>query len=138
VYTSHLQAALTGQPSPVLHGLCSGQNLGDNIARGYITADTVNNCTLRFPGDLGYFAPGGTGFATNQNVIWGDWFIVNTTQNFAQGGTLVHIEAAPGIGTSGPLAAAPRVSGPGVAGFDRYAFYGRYVGWRGADAREPL
>jgi len=46
--------------------------LGDNIARGYITVDTVNSCTLLFPGDTGYFATGGTGIATNQNVLWGD------------------------------------------------------------------
>ena len=31
---------------------------GDNIARGYVTVDTVNNCTLRFPGDPGYFGRG--------------------------------------------------------------------------------
>ncbi len=58
-----------------------------------MTIDTVNNCTLRFPGDPGYFVAGGTGDATNQNVLWGDYFYVNPGQNFAQGETLVHIEA---------------------------------------------
>src|SRR5215472_1299843 len=104
LFTTHLQNALTGKPSAILNGLCSAQALGDNIARGYITMDTVNNCTLRFPGDVGYFAAGGTGDATNQNIIWGDYAIVNATQNFAQGGTLVHIEADatnPATSTSG-------------------------------------
>jgi hypothetical protein len=123
-YTAHLQASLTGKPSAILRGNCAGQALGDNIARGYITMDTVNNCTLRFPGDAGYFAAGGNGDATNQNILWGDWLIVNTTQNFAEGGTLVHIEAD---GTN------PATSTPG-----RYTFYGRYDSWSAVDNREPL
>src|SRR5438309_480871 len=73
---------------------CAGRNLGDNVARGYITVDTVNNCTLRFPGDPGYFGAGGTGDATNQNVLWGDYFYVNPGANFADGNPLVHIEAS--------------------------------------------
>src|SRR3954451_15306565 len=70
-FVSHLQLSMTGKPSPVFGGLCAGRDLGDNIGRGYITVDVVNNCTLRFPGDPGYFLPGGTGDATNQNVLWG-------------------------------------------------------------------
>ncbi|HEV8577740.1 MAG TPA: hypothetical protein VGX68_01560, partial [Thermoanaerobaculia bacterium] len=99
-FVQHLQLSLTGQSSPILGNRCAGRALGDNIARGYVTVDTVNNCTLRFPGDAGYFAPGGSGDVTNQNVLWGDYFYVNPGQNFAQGETLVHIEAAPGTGTS--------------------------------------
>jgi hypothetical protein len=123
-FISHLQLSLTGQASPILGNRCAGRNLGDNIARGYITVDTVNNCTLRFPGDPGYFAPGGTGDATNQNILWGDYFYVNPGENFAQGETLVHIEAD---------AADPELSTPG-----QYTFYGRYVAWTAADNREPL
>ncbi len=132
-FTAHLQAALTGQPSAILKGLCAGQALGDNIARGYLTMDTVNNCSLRFPGDAGYFAAGGSGDATNQDVLWGDWFIVNSGQNFAEGGDLVHIEAAPGIGTSGAIPADPATTTAG-----RYTFYGRYDAWTAVDNREPL
>lgn len=120
----HLQQSLTGLSSAVLGNRCAGQALGDNIARGYVTIDTVNNCTLRFPGDAGYFAPGGTGDATNQNVLWGDYFLINPGQNFAQGETMVHIEAS---------ATNPETS---VAG--EYTFYGRYVAWTAADNREPL
>jgi len=123
-FITHLQLALTGKASPVLGGRCAGRNLGDNIARGYITVDTVNNCTLRFQGDPGYFGSGGTGDVTNQNVLWGDYFYVNPGQNFADGNTLVHIEAS---------ATDPQTSTSG-----QYTFYGRYDGWSAADNREPL
>jgi hypothetical protein len=134
-FVEHLQLSLTGKASPVLGGRCAGLSYGDNIARGYITIDTVNNCTLRFPGDPGYFAAGGTGDATNQNVLWGDYFYVTDGQNLASGNTLVHIEAAPGTGTSAfnTYGANTETSTPG-----QYTFYGRYVGWTAADNREPL
>jgi hypothetical protein len=123
-FISHLQLSLTGKASPVLAGLCAGRPLGDNIARGYVTADTVSNCSLRFQGDPGYFVSGGGGDATNQNVLWGDFFFVDAGQNLAFGETLVHIEAS---------ATNPETS---VAG--QYTFYGRYDGWTAADNREPL
>jgi hypothetical protein len=122
-FISHLQNSLTGQFSSILGG-CAGLDRGDNIARGYITIDTVNNCTLRFPGDAGYFVAGGGGDATNQNVLWGDYFYISEGQNFAQGETLVHVEAS---------ATNPETSVPG-----EYTFYGRYVAWTAADNREPL
>jgi hypothetical protein len=123
-FISHLQLSLTGQSSPILGNRCAGRNLGDNVARGYVTVDTVNNCTLRFPGDGAYFAPGGQGDATNQNVLWGDFFFIDPGENFAFGETLAHIEAD---------AANPETSVPG-----QYTFYGRYVSWTAADNREPL
>ena len=120
-FIAHLQASLTGQFSSILGG-CAGRAFGDGIARGYITMDTVNNCTLQFPGDAGYF--GTAGSATNDNILWGDYFYVNPGQNFAQGETLVHVEAS---------VSNPETSVPG-----EYTFYGRYVGWTAADNREPL
>ena len=125
-FVQHLQQSLTGLSSSVLGNRCAGRAFGDNIARGYVTIDTVNNCTLRFPGDPGYFGPGGTGDATNQNVLWGDFFYVNSAQNFADGNTLVHIEAS---------ATNPETS---VSG--QYTFYGRYdnPAFSAADNREPL
>ncbi len=125
-YVAHLQAALTGHFSQLFQG-CFGFNHGDNVARGYITVDTVNSCTLQNPGDPLYFAQGGGGLATNQNVLWGDYFYVNDAQNFADGNPLVHIEAS---GTN------PETSTPG-----QYTFYGRYnnpTPWVAADNREPL
>jgi len=121
---THLQLALTGRPSPVLKDLCASRSLADNVARGYITVDTVNNCTERFPGDAGYFAANGAGDVTDQNVLWGSWTIVNATQGFAEGSDLVAVEAD---GTD------PATSTPG-----RYTFYGRYDGWSAVDHRSPL
>jgi len=127
----YLRNALTGQPSTGISGCnsssgacCAAQAFGDNILRGYVTVDTVSNCTLRFPSDLGYFGSGGTGDATNQNVLWGDVFFVNSAENFASGNPLVHIEAS---------ATNPETSVPG-----QYTFYGRYVNWQATDNREPL
>lgn len=122
-FIDHLQASLTGEFSSILNG-CAGLDRGDLIARGYVTVDTVSNCSLRFPGDPGYFASGGLGDATNQNVLWGDVFYVEEGESFAQGETLVHIEAD---------ASNPETSVPG-----EYTFYGRYTGWTAADNREPL
>jgi hypothetical protein len=116
---AHAQAALTGRPSALAGGLCLGRNLEDRVARGYITIDTVNNCTLRSPGDAGYFG----GDATDQNVLWGTWYIVDAAHDVAQGSNLVSIEAS----------STPPIAQPG-----RYTFYGRYVGWDGSDHREPL
>jgi len=122
-FVSHLQTALTGQFSNLLGG-CAGLAYGDNIARGYVTVDTVNNCTLRFPGDLGYFGAGGSGDATNQNVLWGDYFYVNSATNRADGNALVHIEAD--------------ASNPETSVSGQYTFYGRYVNFTAVDNREPL
>lgn len=119
-----LRDAHTGAPSAVLGGSCGGRALDGTVARGYITVDTVNNCTTRLPGDPGYFNAGGSGDATNQNVLWGDYFFVDPTNNFAQGDTLVHIEAS---------ATDPETSVP-----SQYTFYGRTVGWTAIDNREPL
>jgi len=123
-FIQHLALSLTGKGSPLFGGLCSGRNLGDNILRGYITVDTVNNCTFRNPGSAGYFAPGGTGDATDQNVLWGAYFYVNNAQNLADGNPLVHIEAS---ATNPPTT---------IAG--AYTFYGRYdtPAFSAADTRQ--
>ncbi len=119
VLLDHIRAAHTGLASPVVFGgLCSGVEYGDNIARGYITIDSVNFCTLDFPGDTGYFIAGGNGAANNLNQLWGDYFYVNSGENFAQGETLVHLEASAALGAA------------------NYTYYRRYSG--GADQREGM
>jgi len=126
IYTAHLQAALTGHASVLLGGLCAGQNLGDNIARGYITMDSVNACSIDFPNAAGYFVAGGTGIANDNNILWGDWFIVNAAQNFAEGGDLVHIEAD--------------ATNPETTTSGNYTFWGANdtVPFSAVDNREPL
>src|SRR5215203_1126149 len=93
-FRAHLQAWLIGAESPETHN-CAGAKTwlagGSRIARGYVTVDTVNACDIFFPGDWANY----TLSLTDQNVLWGDWFLVNTGQNFAQGDMLVHIESCP-------------------------------------------
>jgi len=123
-FAQDVKDALTGQPVAGRGGLCFGVNFGDDIARGYVTVDVVDRCSLQFPGDPGYFVAGGQGVAQNDNVLWGNYIYVDPANNFAQGETLVHVEAD---------ALNPETSVPG-----EYTFYGRYVAWTAADNREPL
>jgi hypothetical protein len=116
--------AFTGRAVSCLGARCAGVNRGDRIARGYLTVDVVNGCTMAAPVTPGYFSPGGFGTASNRNALWGDYFYTNGGASLAEGETLVHIEAD---------AAAPETSIPG-----EYTFYGKYVSWTAADNREPL
>jgi hypothetical protein len=123
---TNLRDALTGNPSAGLGNKCAGVNHGDRIARGYITDRCgEHNCTIRFPGDVGYFGAGGTGDVTNQNVLWGDVMYINKAVDKAFGQPLVHILASatdPSTSTSG-----------------RYTFYnGRYDNFTAVDNRRPL
>lgn len=113
-----LQAAFIGHPVPGLAGQCVGSNLGDNLARGYITVDTINACNNLLPTAPNYFS-----YLTNQNHLWGDFSFVNPGQNFAQGDLVVSIEAD---------AFDPRVGAPGS-----YTFYSPMTGTLN-DHREPL
>jgi hypothetical protein len=122
---TNLRAAHTGNNAPA-YGGCLGANYGDNIARGYITVDSVTQCNLLFPSSATYFSGG---IADNRNILWGDYFYFNSAQNFTQGETLVHIESCPTPGTDGGSCR----FAPGY-----YSFYGRYAGVAGQDQREPL
>ncbi|MEA2560389.1 MAG: hypothetical protein QOH06_1893 [Acidobacteriota bacterium] len=118
-FRAHLQAWLTGNESPTTHN-CAGAKanpVGARIARGYVTMDTVNACNVFFPGDWSLYAP----FVTDQNVLWGDWFMVNPGESFAQGDMLVHIESCASCFVPGD-----------------HTFYGRYNGGTADDGREPL
>jgi hypothetical protein len=125
-FLGHVQAWLTGNASP-LTGLCASAPTGNFV--GYLTIDDVHECNLEFPSDAGYFSPNGAGTASNHNVLWGDWFLVDTANNFAQGDTLVHIQAQDGF----------------VGGLNEYTYYGRYTAAGpnptvppNGDNREPL
>jgi hypothetical protein len=119
-FLDHLQSILTGGVSSI-YGNCGGWDYGDGIARGYVTIDTMSACTLLRPCDPGYFQ----GLASYQNVLWGNWFIVEGDENFAMGDTMVALEAFPG-----QTAANPFVNG---------TFWGRCNGGGVySDFREPL
>ncbi|HEV8238775.1 MAG TPA: hypothetical protein VGS57_05370 [Thermoanaerobaculia bacterium] len=129
---ANLRAAHTGKNAPA-YGGCLGANYGDNIARGYVTIDSVTQCNLLFPSSATYFSGG---IADNRNILWGDYFYVNEMQNLAAGETLVHVESC-GIGLLPPKGV---VGGAGNCPFvpGDYTFYGRYASVAGQDQREPL
>ena len=115
---AHVRASLQGNPSTLFGGNCAGSKQPDtDILRGYVTVDTVNACNQNPPSAWSSYAP----TLTNQNVLWGTVFYIDSAQNFAQGDTLVHIEACSTCFTPGD-----------------HTFYGRYNGATAADAREPL
>ena len=94
---AELQGALTGQPSAE-DGLCRGSDRGETSrAVGYVTVDVLTDCsdTVRYPGDEGYFADDGTGLAGYDNALYGDWFLIDSSQDLAQGEALVSLVADP-------------------------------------------
>jgi hypothetical protein len=117
-FVAHLRAAHSGQFSAILNG-CAGQDLGDGRLRGYVTVDTVSDCTLHRAGDVGYFGAGGV--VTNQNVLWGDVIYLDPANKYSDGDNLVRIKAFPGAFAPGDP-----------------TFYGRYDQQSGADARQAL
>ena len=123
---AHIRNSHTGVSSPV-YGGCVGLNYGDNIARGYVTVDSVTTCNLQFPSSTGYF----TGIADFRNILWGDYFYVDQFLSFSQGETLVHIEACSSPSVGQGIDDCPFVPGD-------YTFYGRYVAAAATDQREPL
>ncbi|MEM7480657.1 MAG: hypothetical protein AAF481_05750 [Acidobacteriota bacterium] len=124
-----LAAFHTGTPDPT-SGLCASANYFDNTARGYITVDTVDECSAIqtddtfSPASATYFVNGGGGGGIGivQNRLWGDFFIVNPSQDFAQGSEAIAIR-----GSLTEFAAA-----------NEFTFYGRYSNFDAQDERSPL
>lgn len=128
-------------------GACVGADHGDNVARGYITIDNASECSLVLdPADTGltgtpYFVNGGGGVANNINQLWGDWFLVDPANDFAQGDTLVHIEANDDLNATQIPLVDPDTGATvaTVASATGYTFYGRYFApAAGQDNREAL
>jgi hypothetical protein len=127
---AYLQAAHTGRPvatSPSQQCAGSG-SAGPNLATGYITVDAVNRCTPRSvgttantPAQAAYFAKGGSGVASDANVLWGDYHYVNSRRNTSDSQTAISIVADADHFMSGD-----------------YTFYGRYSNFDGRDDRAPL
>jgi hypothetical protein len=61
----------------------------------YITADVATRCNLQFPFSPGYFATatGSDRLASDDNVIIGDMFYLNNTDNLSEAYQAVHLEA---------------------------------------------
>jgi hypothetical protein len=119
-YVSYMQAALTGQASSFHGGQCVARNHGTpSIARGYVTVDTVNHCSVEFPSDPTYQGLFNT--LTVQNVLFGEYSYFNASQDLSYGDNLVSIAGEFPIPTPG-----------------NYTFYGRFNAFSASDAREPL
>jgi hypothetical protein len=121
VHTGLSAPAGFAEASECSTGVCCGGfdvNGGNTKAIGYLTVDVVRDCDPITADSPGYFDR--TINDQTGNVLWGDYFLVDPINNFAQGDALVHIEAY------------PFERGPG------YTFYGRYVDYQGDDNREPL
>lgn len=91
-----LQGLLTGQARPA-DGLCYAEAVeGGRLITGYLTVDIVNDCSGsagKTPQDFGYFGDCASGLASNDNVLWGDFFLVDSAGNQAQGEKLVSVTA---------------------------------------------
>jgi hypothetical protein len=113
----HLRASLTGQPSPLFGNNCLGHDYAEKkpLARGFVTVDTVNQCSLVFPSDPGYLGI----IPTFQNYMFGEWYI--TDKKGVYGDNLVAIRADPTEFVPGD-----------------YTFYSRYVADTAIDGRHPL
>lgn len=119
---ARLRQQHTGQPDD--QGNCAGSGRsGADVATGYVTIDVAQACSaeITYPGHSGYFVAGGTGIAGNANALVGDFFLVDTAEDFAQGNEAVHI-----------LADEARFGGQPAT------FYGAWVAHSGDDARVPL
>lgn len=126
-----LRAAHTGQPVGQSAGKasrCLGSARPGALAVGYITIDAVSRCsptalgaTANTPADPQYFADGGKGLASDNNVLWGDVIFVDRKAGRADSQTAVHI-----------------VADADAFGKGDYTFYGRYVDFDARDDRAPL
>lgn len=114
-FKDHLHGWLTGQMSPIT-GDCAGNDHGDNVARGYVTLDVVEDCSITFPDQAEYFDT----VAGSDNVLLGDYVLADRTAGTAGAYSAVHIEARSQV----------------PAG--HHSFYGRYVDADGSDRREAL
>jgi hypothetical protein len=118
-FRDHLRRAHLGLSSPLANNACLGLPATGQRARGYATVDVVRRCSALTPADGAYY--GADGVIGHDNVLWGEFFLIDPAQSYAQGENLVRIESAPGRFVQN----------------DR-TFYGRFVQDSGIDGREPL
>lgn len=91
-----LAELLTGRPHPE-NGECYSVAVeGGRLATGFITVDAVHDCSGTAqvePYAPGYFGDSATGLASNDNVLWGDFYLVDPDGDHAQGEKLVALIA---------------------------------------------
>ena len=117
-FLDRLHDAHTGQMVDSAGG-CMGEDHGDNVARGYLTLDVVEQCNLLFPNQVGFF----DGVASYQNKLLGEVVYVDSSSGFYQSYPAVHLEADTAGTTFQP---------------EDHTFYGRFVSAQATDRREPL
>lgn len=91
-----LTALVAGRPDPGDGNCYASAVEGGRVATGYVTVDVVRDCSgdvLATPDQPGYFVDGGQGLATNDNVLLGDFFLIDAANDFAQGESLVSLPA---------------------------------------------
>lgn len=122
--STEITAAHSGKPSTeYFAGKCGSYDYGDGIARGYLTADTVNQCG----GPKNVSNAGYDEKLTQQNTLLGEWLIFDNARQRVLADNAVAVEAS----GSDPLTS-PINSG------SKYTFYARFVNYQAKDAREPL
>ena len=103
------------------------------IARGFITVDSVDECSVLFPSDPGYFSAE-NGVADSGNLLWGDYFFLESSTGDGLMFPLVHLEADAAFHAETVL---PEPSAPPNP--NNITFYGRYTqAMGGIDHREPV
>ena len=117
----------TGLTSGV-YSLCGTSRIGatHTLAVGYVTIDVAATCSFTLPTESTYYSTE----ILFDNVLIGDFELVDPSQNFAQGETAIHIRAIPEGGSVGSV---PGTNLP-------YTFYDRYTPTsnRRIDRRQPL
>ena len=99
-----LAARFTGDLDPI-DGLCYANAANNSPAQGFVTVDVLNNCpgAIQNPFEDGYFVAGGLGVAANDNVLTGDFFLIDGDQNSAQGFAAVPLAADASRFTDNPF-----------------------------------
>lgn len=90
-----LRARHAGLPSS--DGLCFGAPVGEGLVTGYVTVDVMSGCLPdgRVPGDGKPYFAGEGGLAGEDNVLWGDVFLIDAAGNRAEGLRAVPVPAEP-------------------------------------------
>jgi hypothetical protein len=131
LYKERMRRAFTEGTVPALGNTPSCGGIGGRhaSATGYVTIDVASLCGTAIPSDPDYYRE-----LLYDNVLAGDYQLVDSENHSARGGPMVHIRAIPEGGTPEQRAAAPETY---RSNFPR-TFYGRYQRGTPRDGRQPL